>query len=127
MTKIVSNKRGAIGILSALVMGFALVMAALSLVLTGISSRANAFTLSQSENVLISTEGCAEEALVQLSRNHDYSGAALTISGVSCVAAVQGNGDVRDVTITGSRGTITHNLLIRVSFLPSFHITQWSD
>lgn len=122
----ISNKSGVIGILTAMVMGFAMVMVAVSLVMTGISSRANAFTLSQSENALISTEGCAEEALVQLSRNHDYVGGSFFLGETSCVVTVQGLGELRSISVVGSHGTITHNLSIQVSFLPTFHITQWA-
>ncbi|MBI5421934.1 hypothetical protein HZA44_02270 [Candidatus Peregrinibacteria bacterium] len=121
------NKHGAIGILTALVMGLVLVMVAVTLVLTGISSRQNAFLLSQSEKTLISTEGCADEALIQLSRNHAYLGGPLSQAPVACTVAIQGNGDTRDVLVTGSHGVISRNLLIRISFVPSFHITQWVD
>lgn len=121
------NKHGAIGILTTLVLGLVLVMAALTLVITGISSRQNAFILSQSEKTLISTEGCAEDALIHLSRDPDYLGGPLSQDGVVCVATVQGTGDTRDVLVMGSRGVISHNLLIRVSLVPSFHITQWLD
>ena len=121
------NNRGAIGILTALVMGLALAMAAVTLALTGISSRQNALVLSQSEKTLISTEGCVDEALIQLSRNHAYLGGSLSQDSVACVATVQGSGDTRDVLVTGSHGTISHNLLIRISFVPSFHVTQWLD
>jgi hypothetical protein len=127
MTKIVSNIRGEIGILTSLVMGLVLVMSAFSLVLTGISSRANALILSQSENALISTEGCAEEALVQLSRNHDYAGGPISLNNDVCDATVQGSGDIRTLSIVDSLGTITHNLLIQVSLAPGFRITQWTD
>jgi len=125
MTKFISNKRGVIGIMTAMVMGFVLVMVAVSLVLTGISSRINAFTLSQSENALISTEGCAEEGLIRLSRDPAYAGGSLTLGDSTCLLTVSDGGNT--LVVKGVDGNITHNLLINLDRVPSFHVSEWSD
>jgi preprotein translocase subunit SecG len=125
MKKFSSSKRGAIGILTTLVMGLVLVMAAVSLVLNNISSRASAFSLSRSEQALISTEGCAEEGLLRLSRNPAYPGGSLTLGDVACLLTVGDDGTTLEVV--GSDGLMTHRLLVTVATAPAFHVSGWSD
>lgn len=119
------NNAGAIGILTTLVLGIVLVMITVTVVLSGISSRFNAFVLSQSDHVLISTEGCAEDALIQLSRNSAFPGGATAVDGTLCSVSVAGVGDFRDVTVSGSQFGITRTLSIRAQIVPPFHITRW--
>jgi hypothetical protein len=125
MTQPNSSKRGAIGILTTLVMGLVLVMAAVSMVLAGISSRENAFILSQSEKTLISTEGCAEEGLLRLSRDPAYVGGPLAMGDATCLLAIGGGGNT--IGVKGASDRITHNLLITIEQAPGFHISEWND
>ena len=125
MTKFNFSKRGAIGILTTMVMGLVLVMAAVSMVLNGISSRENAFLLSLSDKALIATEGCAEEGLLRLSRDPAYPGGPLTMGDAACLLAIGGGGNT--LGVKGVNDRITHNLLITVDRAPTFHIAQWAD
>ncbi len=125
MTKPNSSKRGAIGILTTLVMGLVLVMAAVSMVLAGISSRENAFILTQSEKTLISTEGCAEEGLLRFSRDPAYTGGSLFMGDTNCLLAIGGGGGT--IGVKGTVDRITHNFLITIEQSPVFHISEWAD
>lgn len=100
---------------------------AIGIALNGMSSRANALNLNQSEKVFIPVEGCSEEALIRLNRNNDYVGGSYNIGGTDCTVAVSGSGDTRDILISGEKYNITRDLLIRAQINPSFGIMDWND
>ena len=127
MNKIIRSTKGAIGIITTLILTVALVAITIGIILNGISSRGNTLNLSLSEKVFIPTEGCAEEALIRLRRNNDYAGGRYAIGGVDCVVSVEGNGDNRDILVAGEKSNITRNLLVRARINPSFAIIGWND
>jgi len=122
-----NSTKGAIGILTTLILTIALVAMAIGIALNGMSSRANALSLNQSEKVFIPVEGCSEEALIRLSRNHDYAGGSYSIGDVECTVAISGSDDTRDIVISGEKNNITRDLFIRAQINPSFGIMEWSD
>ena len=127
MNNLFRNTKGAIGILTTLILTVALVAMAIGIALNGISSRANALNLNQSEKVFIPVEGCSEEALIRLSRNHDYADGSYNIGGVNCTVTVSGSGDTRDMIVSGEKYNITRDLFIRAQVKPSFAIMYWND
>ncbi len=127
MTNNQFNNKGAVGLLTTLVLGIILIMLAVTIVLTGISSRTNAFMLNQSEKVFISMEGCAEESLIQLSRDNDYSGGSYEVDGVDCISVISGSDPNRDVTVTGTKDTITRDASLSVQVDPDFAIIRWGE
>ncbi len=127
MTNDQLNNRGAIGILTTLVLGIILIMLAVTVVLTGISSRTNAFMFNQSETVFVLTEGCIENILVLLSRDNDYSGGSYEVSDVDCTSSISGSDPNRDVTVTGTKDTITRDASLSVQVDPDFAIINWGE
>lgn len=121
------NQRGAIGILTTLLLSAVLVMMAVTVVLTGISSRANAFVLNESEKVFIAMEGCTEEALIQLSRDDNYNGDSYTVDGVNCTVYVAGSGGNRDLVIDGTKDNLTRDISLSVQIDPNFGIIDWEE
>lgn len=121
------DTRGAIGLLTTLVMGFSLLSLAVAVVVNGISSRLNTFNAFQSEKVFISAEGCAENALLLLSRNNNYSGGTFTFQGTDCSVSVGGNGAERDVVVSAEREGISKDIVLRVQVTPPFAIMEWTD
>lgn len=108
-------------------MSFILIMIAVNIALIGISSRANAYHFNLSERVFDPLEGCAEEALIQLSRDNSYTGGNYTIDEVACTATVSGSDPTRDVVVTGGKKDITRDVFIRVQLTPAFAIMVWDD
>lgn len=127
MSFIQINNKGAIGILTTLVLGIVLVMLAVAVVLTGISSRTNAFVFNQSEKTFIGLEGCIEDALVRLSRDNTYAGGMYDVGDVECEAVVSGSGTDRQLTVSGTFDTITRDALLNVQLDPSFGIINWAE
>jgi|GEM_PF-1995078 len=127
MTNDQFNNKGAIGLLTTLVLGIILIMLAVTIVLTGISSRTNAFILNQSEKVFISMEGCAEEAFIHVSRDNDYSGGSYEVDGVDCTASISGSDPNRNIIVTGIKDTITRDASLSVQVDPDFAIISWNE
>jgi len=127
MLKYLPSNKGAIGILTTLVLGIVLVMLATMAVLTGISSRTNAFVFNQSEKTFIGMEGCIEDALVRLSRNNAYGGGLYDVGDVECEAVVSGADPTRQVIVTGTRDTIVRDAVLSVQLDPDFGIIEWNE
>lgn len=123
----IHNNKGTIGLLTTLVVGAVVVMLALTIVLTGLSARTNAFTLNQSEKVFISTEGCIEEALIRLNRDHDYIGGTDMIGGVACTSVINGADPNRAISVSGIKDNITRDVFLQVRIVPDFAIISWTD
>lgn len=121
------NNKGAIGILTTLVLGIVLVMLAVMVVLTGISSRTNAFVFNQSEKTFIGMEGCIEDALVRLSRDDTYVGGTYDVGNVECNTVITGADTTRQVTVTGTQDTITRDAVLSVQVDPDFAIIEWNE
>jgi hypothetical protein len=124
---LLKSTKGAIGLLTTLILTVALVAMAIGITLNGISTRANTLNLNQSEKVFIPVEGCLEEALLRLNRNNDYAGGSYNIGNVDCTVLVSGSGDTRNIVVNGEKNNITRDLLIRAQINPSFAIMQWGD
>lgn len=127
LTVKIRNQRGAVAMLTTLVLSSVLVMLAVSVVLTGISSRANAFVLKQSENVFVSLEGCIENALIRLNRDNGYLGHSFSVNDADCTVNVSGSGDERTVTVSGNRDEVTRDVSLQVQLTPNFGIIDWVD
>lgn len=127
LTVKIRNQRGAVAMLTTLVLSSVLVMLAVSVVLTGISSRANAFVLKQSENVFVSFEGCIENALIRLNRDNGYLGHSFSVNDVDCTVSVSGSGDERTVTASGNKDEVTRDVSLQVQLTPNFGIIDWAD
>ncbi len=96
-------------------------------VLTGVSSRTNAFVFNQSEKTFIGMEGCIEDALIRLSRDETYAGGLYDVGDVECEAVVSGADTTRQVTVAGTRDTITRDAALNVQLEPSFGIIGWGE
>ena len=127
MNKISNDIKGSVGILTAIVLGSVLTILAVTILLTGISSRNNALILNQSEQVFIPLEGCADNTLILLKRDNSYSGGSYTVDGVNCTAAINGTDNERDIAISAEKGNIRRDLAIRVQLKPEFGIIEWNE
>jgi len=70
------------------------------------------------------TEGCSEEALLQLSRNNQYKGATYNLQGGTCDISVSGTSSSRIISVTGTLSNLSHNYKLEVNMNP-FEITKW--
>lgn len=76
--------------------------------------------------VAVATDGCVEEALLQLRRDAAYPGGNVTVGDVGCTVAVSGSGASRTITATGTIGALSRTVTVGVAMSP-FALTSWSE
>lgn len=78
---------------------------------------------------ILAAESCAEEAMLRISRNANYSGGTLDVGGMQCTISVSGNpcGTCTvDVTTTGQN--LTRRLQVGVTRTGNnINITSWEE
>ena len=121
-----SDIRGAIALTAMVVLGAVIVLIVSSVTLLGISSRYNSMQLHESDVVFIKAEGCMEEALLQLSRNSDYSGSSYSIDGADCIVSVSGSDSQRVITLEAFEHNFYHHFTVDVQTDPLFGILGFS-
>jgi len=109
-----------------MVLGSVITLIIISIVLLGISGRSNSFNLGQSEIVFVKAEGCLEEALIQLSRDHEYAGDTYIVDDSTCAVGVSGSGDERVISVDASEEDFYHHLIVDVQIAPTFAILNFS-
>ena len=109
-----------------IVVGSLLAFVVVSVVVLGVSARSNSFHLNRSEIAFIKTEGCAEEALIRLSRDEDYVGGSYNIDSLDCVVAVTGGDEERNIDITASEDEFFHHFVLNVQLTPVFAILNFT-
>lgn len=96
----------------------ALLIFSLSLLITvpasSIGGAREALLLTQSETLLSTLEGCAEEALLQSVRNETYEGGNMTFFGVVCQVTIEKVDTLWTLTLTGSKDDLVRTLRIIV-------------
>lgn len=131
MHKLLVNQRGAIGLLTTLMVSVVLLILALAVVLNGISSRFNTFLLTDSDRLLLITQGCVEDSLLRLARDSNYSGGAVVIGGVSCTVSVQGTAPDLELTVSASDNSFTKALQLDVTLAAepalAATVTDWIE
>lgn len=70
------------------------------------------------------TSGCAEEALLQLSRSSSYDGDTYNLHGGTCVIGITSSKNTSTISVTGTKSNLNHNYKIEVSLEP-FKIINW--
>lgn len=72
------------------------------------------------------SDGCVEEALLQLRRDSAYVGGTATVGDATCTIGVSGTGGSRTLTVTGAVGSATRAVTIGAALSP-FAVTSWSE
>lgn len=109
-----------------IVFGSVIILIIISMVLLGISSRMNAFRTNQAELTFVKSEACLEEALIQLSRNNDYTGDIYNFDELTCNVMVDGSGDERTLHVDTEDGEYFRNFVVLVQVTPLFAILDFS-
>lgn len=112
--------------MSMMVLGSVITLIIISVILIGVSGRSNSFNLVQSETLFVKTEGCLEEALLQLSRNSEYAGNTYAVDFADCTVGVSGTGDVRTITVDAQEQDYYHHTIVDVQIAPTFAILNFS-
>ncbi|MBT5808319.1 hypothetical protein HOI18_03525, partial [Candidatus Uhrbacteria bacterium] len=100
-----------------------------SVAFTGLDDLDIGYSEELSNDILLSAESCAEEALIRLSRSSSYSGGSLTVGEAACTITVTGTpcgSCTIDVAAVGQ--TYTRNIQVGVTVTSgTIDITSWSE
>jgi len=121
-----SKTRGAIALITMVVLGAVVTIIVTSTIILGVSSRQNALHLNQSSVVFIKADGCLEEALLRLNRDDAYGGDTYEIGDMECEISVSGSEDERTITIEAVEEAFYHHFSVEVQIDPSFGILSFS-
>lgn len=102
MTMQKNNQSGLMAISSLLIISAVALAIAVSISLIGIGEAQNSLTYKKGAEVLKIAEGCAEEALLRLRDDVNYSGGSLQLGAGSCTISITDTGSDRTIDVTGT-------------------------
>jgi len=121
-----NTKSGYILIVSVIIITAVLSVIIISAALSSITHISNVDINLRGERARYYTEGCLQEALVQLSMHNDYTGGTLSLAGATCTVNVSGTGNSRDIDIEGTINDYTHTLGASATLSP-FSVDVWDN
>jgi|SaaInlStandDraft_5_1057022.scaffolds.fasta_scaffold120958_2 hypothetical protein len=128
-SRLINDERGAAGLMMVIVMSALVVLIVTSVAFTGLDDLDIGYSEELSNDILLSAESCAEEALIRLSRSSSYSGGSLTVGEAACTITVTGTpcgSCTIDVAAVGQ--TYTRNIQVGVTVTSgTIDITSWSE
>ena len=124
------SQKGAIAILTVVIVGAATLLMAYSASLLGLGELEMGYLSQKGEETFFLTDGCIEEAMHRLRKNTNYSGSSLNLGSGSCIIGVSGSGLSRTITATGTIGVhtkvVSTELLLKTS-TTSASIINWEE
>lgn len=118
------NKKGFTVLTLVIILSSILLIISLSIGLNSIAENQISLYSSKNTQILINSEGCAQEALIRLSRNNLYLGETLTLNETTCIITVSPPAQNRTISISASNGNYNKDLQIDVTIAP-ITITSW--
>lgn len=123
----VARKRGFIAIMTVLaLMVFSLSLSVATTYLS-IGEAQSGFAVVQGARALHMAEGCAEDALLQSSRDENYTGGTYSYLGGACTVDVVKNGTVWTLTIIGTEATYERRLEVVIDRVPPVTLQSWLE
>lgn len=101
-----------------------------SLLLSGVASSRNSFSLNESDQAKALADACAERGLETIREDNGYTGTTnLSLGSGACSYTVSNTGgSTRTVAATGTAGTVVRKVRISVSqILPQISISSWQE
>lgn len=112
--KIYHNQKGAILLLTTLILMSTMLIIALTVNLGGIVDMISGFDQSQSDKALQLADTCAEEGYFRLKKDNNYIGSTINFTEGNCTINVSGNGNLRTIISTGNFRTFTRSITSQV-------------
>lgn len=126
--KLVENNRGISVLVSVLIIATIMIVLTFGMGLNSIAENQIGLYQSRSSVSFYNVDGCAEEAVLRLNRDNNYTGETLNLGNTTCVISISGSGSNRTIGIAGTSSEgYTRNIGITVTIAPSFAITSWQE
>ena len=122
-----SSTKGFSLLLIIIVLSGAMLLLALTSSMGGIDEAQNVLREQFAKIMLVSADGCLNDALLQLNQSHSYSGETLTLNGVVCTITLSGADPNRTIDVGAVNGTYTRHLQADANWNSGFAVTAWRD
>lgn len=120
-----NNQKAASALLLMIIVGAVILILALSLGFSAIHQSQVTIHQTIGQQLQGNLNGCGDEALIKINRNHAYAGETLIIDETECQIAVAGTGANRTITIVATQDDYSRSLEIGVRIFPNLEVTSW--
>ena len=118
------TKQGFIMIVAVIIMSAVISVIAISVTLGSITLLEKTDTALRGEYARYYSQGCLQEALIQLNMDNSYAGGTLNLAGSTCTVVISGTGNNRTIEISGSNNDYYHGITADVT-LSTFSLDRW--
>ena len=101
-TKQNNKNHGYIAFSSLLVISVVALAISISVALQGVTESQASLTFKKGKEALMAANGCAEETLLRLRNDVNYTGGSLILGDADCIVIVSGTGADRTISITST-------------------------
>lgn len=130
MIKIILQKdeRGAVAILTVVVVSVAALLMAVSASFLGLGDLDLGYTHQKGGEVFSVADGCMEEALEQLRINNAYNGGELNLGAGSCIISIVVSGNERTISVFGTVGAYNKKIEANITLIDDvITINNWKE
>lgn len=115
--KIRHDNRGAVTLLSTVVIFLVCLMLAEGIQFLGVGELQNGFTADLGAQAFALADGCADEGMERLALSASFTGETVANGNSSCTVSVTGSGGTRQIDASGSvNGTVVRKVRVNVTF-----------
>lgn len=125
----INDERGAVALIISIVMLAVVTLVISATAFSGLDDLDQGFAAQKSEDILLSAESCAEEALLRLSQDSSFSGTSLQVGEAACTITVTGTPcGTCTITAAATGEGYTRNIQVGVTVSGgSIDITSWEE
>lgn len=127
MTCYRTQRRGAMLLITVLLVGATALTISVNVALRGIHELSAGYAMNKSREALAVADGCAQEALLQLTRNSSYTGATVSINDTVCAIAVTTNGTSKTIDIVAVIDRWTREIRLQLDTTGGISLTEWQE
>ncbi len=123
------DQRGAVALMMMVIILAVGILIVSTTALIGVDDLEIGFSQEAGGHALLTSESCAEEAMLRLSRNSSYAGGSLAVGESTCTIAVTGApcGNCT-IDVASTRDNFTRNIEVGVTVSGStVDITNWTE
>lgn len=122
-----SSQPGVIVLAFMIITGTILLVIALTLAFISMNAAQAGLHTKTFHSVFFDMDSCAEETLVRINRNNNYTGSTLWVNDTLCIIVTTGVDSSRRITITALQGDYIRVLFMTASFFPTISVTSWQE
>jgi len=121
------DKSGATILLTVLIVTSIITIITLAMGIQSINQQLIILNQRKSTDIFYTADACADEALINLERDNNYTGEQINYDNIICSIAIAGNGNNKTITVTADDNIWSRNITVETSLNPELQITSWTE